>query len=80
MSRCNNKIMRDERTKALGFNIKVERLRKKMTQMELAELVSMSNDSIQKIENGKQTPSALVLFDIAKALNVDLALLYKDIQ
>ena len=72
--------MRDTRSTTLGFNIKVERMRKKISQLELAELSNISLNSIQKIENGKQTPSALVLFDIAKALKIDLTLLYKDIK
>ena len=72
--------MRDSRSTILGFNIKIERIRKKVSQLELAELSNISLNSIQKIENGKQTPSALVVFDIAKALKIDLVSLYKDIQ
>ena len=71
--------MRDERIKTLGFNIKVERLRQKITQAKLAELANVTSDSIQKIESGKQTPSCLVLYDIANVLNVPLEILYKDI-
>jgi transcriptional regulator with XRE-family HTH domain len=72
--------MRDTRIKILGFNIKIERMRKKVTQLALAELANISMDSVQKIENGKQTPSALVLYDIAKALEVPLIDLYKDVE
>ena len=71
--------MRDERVKILGFNIKIERLRKKMTQAALAEHANVTCESIQKIESGNQTPSCLVLYDIAKALEVSLDTLYKDI-
>lgn len=71
--------MRDERIKTLGFNVKVERLRQKLTQAKLAELANVTGDSIQKIEAGNQTPSCLVLYDIAKALNVPLETFYKDI-
>ena len=55
-------------------------MRKKVTQLALAELANISMDSVQKIENGKQTPSALVLYDIAKALEVPLIDLYKDVE
>lgn len=76
---CNNLSMRDGRVKILGFNIKVERLRQKITQARLAELANITSDSVQKIEAGKQTPSCLVLYDIAKALSVPLEVFYKDI-
>lgn len=80
LSICIMFIMRDTRIKILGFNIKIERMRKKVTQLALAELANISMDSVQKIENGKQTPSALVLYDIAKALEVPLIDLYKDVE
>ena len=72
--------MKDERVKVLGFNIKIERLRKKYTQMQLAEIIDVHNDTIQKIENGKQNPSALILYDISKALGVTIDSLFKDIE
>ena len=72
--------MRDERIKILGFTIKIERLRRKLSQSQLAEMANVHNDTIQKIENGKQTPSALVLYDIAKALDVTIDSLFKDIE
>ncbi len=79
MSTCNNQTMRDERVKALGFNIKVERLRQKLTQAQLAEMANISTNSLLNLEAGKQTPSCLVLYDIAKALSVPLEVFYKDI-
>ena len=71
--------MRDKRIEIVGFNIKVERLRKKLTQAQLAEMANVVSDSIQKIESGKQTPSCLVLYDIAKALEIPLETFYKGI-
>ncbi len=71
--------MRDERVKTLGFNIKVERLRQKLTQAQLAEMANISTNSLLNMEGGNQTPSCLVLYDIAKALNVPLETFYKDI-
>ena len=71
--------MVDERINTLGFNIKVERLRKKISQAALGEKANISMNSIQKIEGGKQTPSALVLYDIAKALDISIENFYKDI-
>lgn len=71
--------MRDKRAEILGFNIKIERQRKKLTQANLAELTNISIESIQKIENGKQTPSSLILFDISKALNLGVQEFFKDL-
>lgn len=70
--------MRDNRINVLGFNIKVERMRKKLSQLRLSEMANISVDSVQKIENGRQTPSALVLFDIAKALDLPIETFFKD--
>lgn len=72
--------MRDDRLYVLGHNIKAERVRKNLSQMELAELINKSKDSIYKIENGTQTPSALIVFDIAKALNISIEKLYESIN
>ena len=72
--------MRDKRTVNLGFNIKVERMRQKLSQLQLAELANLSMVSVQRIESGKQTPSALVLYDISKALNIPIETFYKDIE
>ena len=72
-------LMKDERIKILGFNIKVERLRQKITQLQLAEMANISTNSLLNMEAGNQTPSCLVLYDISKALKVPLETFYKDI-
>ena len=72
--------MKDKRTEILGFNIKIERQRKKLSQAKLAEMSNVSMESIQKIENGRQTPSVFVFFSILKALDVPIEAIYKDIE
>ena len=72
--------MKDKRAEQLGFNIKVERMRKKLSQAQLAEIANISMESVQKIETGRQTPSVFIFFDIQKALNVSVETLYKNIQ
>lgn len=47
--------------------------------MKLAELVNISTDSLFKIENAKQTPSAFIIFDIATVLNIPIEELFKDV-
>ena len=66
-------------SKIVGFNIKVERMRQQLTQEKLAEASNISIDSLSKIETGKQVPSCLVLYDIAKALGVEIEEFYKGI-
>ncbi len=46
-------------------NIRVERAIKRMTQQQLAELVQVSRQTINAIEQGKYIPSALLALKIA---------------
>lgn len=71
--------MRDERLEILGNNIRAERMRKRLSQPKLAELVDISTDSLFKIENAKQTPSVFIIFDIANALEIPIEELFRGI-
>lgn len=64
--------MRDARLNKLSENIRIERARKKMSQYALSEKINLSTCSISAIENGWQTPSVFVVYDIAKALEIDI--------
>ena len=71
--------MRDNRLQILGNNIRAERMRKRLTQENLSEIVDISKDSLLKIENGRQTPSAFIVFDIANALEIPIEDLFKNV-
>lgn len=71
--------MRDERLSILGDNIRAERMRKRLSQEKLAELIDVNKDSIRKIEVAKQTPSAFIVFDIANALEIPMEELFKNV-
>ncbi len=71
--------MRDKRLQTLGNNIRAERMRKRLSQSKLAELIEISTDSMTKIENANQTPSAFIIFDIANALEISLDELFKGV-
>lgn len=71
--------MIDKRLKTLGINIKSARLKKSISQEELAELVGISLASMSLIETGKQNTAALNLIDIAKILDVNLDILTNDV-
>lgn len=56
----------------LGQNIKKLRKEKGINQSELARLCDKDRQAIERIENGKVNPTAYILYQIAKGLNVDL--------
>lgn len=70
--------MKDTRNKILASNIKAERNRKNLTQSMLAELINVSEGTISLIERGVQTPSVLIVYDIAKALGIEIKELFKN--
>ena len=71
--------MENRRLKTLGINIKFARMRKEISQEQLAELVDVSRTAISFIETARQNPTILKVIDIAKALDVDINELTKDV-
>jgi len=61
-----------------GKLIKELRIKKGMTQEELADKTEISTRTIQRIENGEVDPRAYTLQMIAKALDVDFSLFVED--
>ena len=62
-------------------NLKVERTKKGMTQVELADLVKVSRQTIISIESGRYIPSVLLALKIAKVFELyaeDLFLIEKN--
>ena len=72
-------IMTNERLKTLGLNIKFARMKRGISQEELAELVDTSRITISFIETARQNPTILKVIDIARALNIDINELLKDV-
>jgi transcriptional regulator with XRE-family HTH domain len=62
----------------IGLVIKELRIKKGLTQEELAEKTELSARTIQRIENGEVDPRAFSLQMIAKALDVDFSLFVED--
>ena len=67
------------RLRNIGINIKSERIRKGISQEELAEKCDISRNSVSLVETGKINPTILRVVDIAKVLGVDINILIKDI-
>ena len=71
--------MKDERLKTFGLNVKMARLRKNISQEELAELINTSRTTISMIETSRQNPTILKVVDIARVLGIDINELIKDV-
>lgn len=72
--------MRDDIKFKLGRNIKIERIRKNITQENFAEMIDMSLSYISKLEQGLTSPTAIVLYKMAKVLNVQMEKFFDGIE
>ncbi len=68
--------MRDESIK-LGQNLKKIRIKKDMSQGDIARALEVSRGYISNIENGKLNPTLSTITKIAKALEVPTDKLFK---
>lgn len=71
--------MDKDRLILLGLNVKAERVRKNISQEQLAELVNTSRNSISMIETARMHPTVLKIVDIARVLNIDINDLLKGV-
>ncbi len=72
--------MEDELRKNLALNIRLERVKKRLTQEKLAELSNISPKHITKIENEGVMPSVYLVYKIALALNVTVDKLLQNVD
>jgi len=64
----------------VGERIRFYRKERGLTQKELAEKSNLSRSHIASIEGNQYTPSLTTLSELAKALEIDSALLVSDLQ
>lgn len=64
---------KQELLKKFGKNVKIERIKRDLTQEKLAELVDKSQNYIACIECGRQNMSLGKVLELANALGVDLS-------
>lgn len=76
----NLKIMKDDIKYKLGRNIKIEIIRKDITQEQFAEQINMSLSSVSKVEQGLTSPTAIALFKISNILNIPMEEFFKGID
>lgn len=67
MSSVDNKI-----SKLFGRKVKLERVRKNLSQEALSELCNLSRRTISTIETGDSVPSIETAANIARGLGIDL--------
>ena len=67
------------RLKNIGINIKIERLKKGLSQEELAIKAGLSRNTMSLIETGKMNATILKIIDIAQVLDVNINTLLKNI-
>ena len=61
--------MKDD-AKKLGENLKKMRIKKDISQIELARLLGVDRSFVSNIENGKNNPTLSTITSLAKALEV----------
>jgi len=68
--------MRDE-SKKLGDNLKKIRIKKDITQIEIARRLGVDRSFVSNIENGKNNPTLSTITNLAKALKIKVDELLK---
>lgn len=66
------KLNKEELLKKFGLNVKIARLKKGLTQEELADLLNIHLTYIARIETGKINMSLGKILELANALNIDI--------
>lgn len=68
---------KDELLKRFGKNVKIERIKKDLTQEQLAENMDVSQNYLACIECGRQNMSLAKVLELSKALGVNIESLLK---
>lgn len=63
----------------IADNIRIERLKQRLSQEKLAEMVNISTKYLNMIENKKSNPTIVIVVKICKVLKIDLNSVYPNI-
>ncbi|MBQ8476732.1 helix-turn-helix transcriptional regulator [bacterium] len=63
---------KDTLLKKFGKNVKIERIKKDLTQEQLAEIMDVSQNYIANIECGKANMSLFKIYELAEHLGVSM--------
>lgn len=62
--------------KKVGMNIRVERIRKNISQEGLADMAELARSTMGIVERGEKSPSLQTIAKISNALNIDIRKLF----
>jgi len=68
---------KDEIIKKVAENIRIERLRQRLSQEKLAEMSGITQKYLNLIENKKSIPSIVIVVNICNSLKIELNTLLK---
>lgn len=66
-----------ELLKKFGKNVKIERIKKDLTQEQLSEILDVNQNYVACIEQGRQNMSLGKILELANALQIDIENLLK---
>jgi len=66
----------DEIDKKVGMNIRLERVKRGISQEGLADMAGVARSTMGIIERGEQSPSIQTVLKVANALNIDIHKLF----
>lgn len=73
---CIMTVKIDEIDKKVGLNIRLERIKKGLSQEGLADISGIARSTMGIVERGEQSPSIQTLAKVANALNIDIYKLF----
>ena len=59
-------------------NLRLARLQKRISQEKLAEMVDISTNYLEMIENRKANPTIVIVVKICKVLNIELSAIWSE--
>lgn len=66
----------DEIDKKVGLNIRLERVKKSISQEGLADMAGLARSTMGIVERGEQSPSLQTIAKVANALKIDIHKLF----
>lgn len=66
----------DEIDKKVGMNIRLERVKRGISQEGLADIAGLARSTMGIVERGEQSPSLQTITKVANALNIDIYKLF----
>lgn len=73
---CIMTVKIEEIDRKVGLNIRLERIKKGLSQEGLADISGIARSTMGIVERGEQSPSIQTLAKVANALNVDIYKLF----